>query len=265
MNKEQLGKIRQWFDGFVAGFYGDDEYVNANIKLKEDHSKRVCDEILFLAEELGLDENNRLLAETIGLLHDVGRFPQFVKYKTYHDPKSINHCLLAVSVLKEHKVLDALEPAERQIILDALEYHGVKELPKNLDEETLLFCRLIRDADKLDIYRVVIQAYTQQRDDPANFKFEMELPDEPTCSPDIIEAILNGEHIDYAKLRTWNDMKLINLAWVYDVNFIPTLNRIKERRAIEAITELLPDTPDIRKVRDKVLSYVDSRIRQEDR
>jgi hypothetical protein len=76
MNKEQLGKIEQWFDGFVAGFYCGDEYVNANIKLKEDHSRRVCDEILFLAEELGLDENKRLLAETIGLLHDAGRFPQ---------------------------------------------------------------------------------------------------------------------------------------------------------------------------------------------
>jgi HD superfamily phosphohydrolase YqeK len=261
MNKEQLDKFKRWFDGFVAGFYCDDDYVNANIKLKEDHSKRVCDEILFLAEELKLGENKRLLAETIGLLHDVGRFPQFVKYRTYHDPRSINHCLLAVSVLKEHKVLDVLEPAEKQIILNAIEYHGLKQLPENLDDDTLLFCRLIRDADKLDIYRVVIQAYTQQRDDPDNFKFEMELPDEPICSPDIIQAILNGEHIDYAKLRTWNDMKLINLAWLYDVNFIPTLKRIKQRRAIETIIELLPDTPDIRKVRDKVLSYIEDRIK----
>ncbi|MFH1371448.1 MAG: HD domain-containing protein [Planctomycetota bacterium] len=280
MNKEQLDKFKAWFDGFVGRFYSDDEYINANIKLKQDHSKRVCEETLFLADELSLDENKRLLAETIALLHDVGRFPQFAKYQTYHDPRSVNHCLLAVSVLKEHRVLDVLEPAERQIILDAIEYHGLKELParlkarsrsprgvaeglrrKNLDEDTLLFCRLIRDADKLDIYRVVIQAYTQQREDPDNFKFEMELPDEPRCSPGIIQAILNGEHIDYAKLQTWNDMKLINLAWVYDVNFIPTLKRIKERKALETIIDLLPDTPDIRKVRDKVLSYVDSRIK----
>jgi len=277
MNKEQLDKFKEWFDGFVAGFYsrkgrltperdtlrwaGDDEYVNANIKLKEDHSRRICEEAIFLADEMGLGENERMLAETIGLLHDVGRFPQFVKYKTYHDPRSINHCLLAVNVLKEHKVLDALEQAEKQMILKAIEYHGVKELPENLDEDTLLFSRLIRDADKLDIYRVVIQAYTQQRDDPDNFKFEMELPDEPGCSPDIIRAVLNGENIDYAKLRTWNDMKLINLAWVYDVNFIATLKRIKKSRFLETIIELLPDTPDIRKVSDKVLGYIEDRIK----
>jgi HD superfamily phosphohydrolase YqeK len=261
MNKEQLGKLKQWFDGFVAGFYGEDEYVNANIKLKEDHSRRVCKETLFLTDELHFDEKRRRLAEAIALLHDVGRFPQFAKYRTYHDPRSINHCLLAVNVLKEHRVLDALEQAEKQMILKAIEYHGVKELPENLDEDTLLFCRLIRDADKLDIYRVVIQAYTQQRDDPDNFKFEVELPDEPRCSPNIIQAILNGENIDYAKLRTWNDMKLINLAWIYDVNFIPTLKRIKQRRAIETIIELLPDTPDIRQVGDKVLGYIEDRIR----
>lgn len=261
MNKEQLEKIRAWFDGFTAEFYCDEEYVNSNLKLKEDHSRRVCEEALFLADELGLDENKRLLAETIALLHDVGRFPQFAKYRTYHDPRSVNHCLLAVDVIKEHKLLDAFEPEEKEMILKAIEYHGLKQLPANLDEETLLFSRLIRDADKLDIYRVVTRGYIQQREDPDNFKFELELPDEPRCSPEIIEGILKGEHIDYAKLQTWNDLKLINLAWVYDVNFIPTLNRIKERGELETIIGLLPDTPDIRKVRDKILAYADSRIK----
>jgi hypothetical protein len=262
MKKEQLDKLKAWFDGFVAGFYGSDEYVNANIKLKEEHSKRVCGESIYLAGELGLGENERLLAETIGLLHDVGRFPQFVKYKTYHDPRSVNHCQLAVNVIKEHKILDDFEPAEKEIILKAIELHGVKELPNNLDDRTLLFCRLIRDADKLDIYRVVIRGYTQQKEDPENFKFEIELPDEPECTPDIIESILKGENIDYAKLRTWNDMKLINLAWVYDVNLIATLKRIKKNRYLESIIEFLPDTPEIRQVREKVLSYVESRINQ---
>jgi HD superfamily phosphohydrolase YqeK len=260
MKKEQLEGLKEWFDGFVAGFYGDDEYVNANIKLKEDHSRRVCEEMLYLANGLSLDEHKRLLAETIALLHDVGRFPQFVKYRTYYDPRSIDHCQLAVSVLREHRVLDALDPAEKQTILKAIEYHGLKELPENLDDDVLLFCRLIRDADKLDIYRVVTWAYTRHRDDPDNFEFEIELPDEPRYSPDIIRSVLNGEHIDYAKLQTWNDMKLINLAWVYDVNFIQTLKRIRERKLLETILSLLPDTEDIRRVRDKVISYVDSRI-----
>jgi hypothetical protein len=56
-------------------------------------------------------------------------------------------------------------------------------------------------------------------------------------------------------------MKLINLAWIYDVNFIATLKRIKKCGYLESIIVLLPDTPDIRKVREKVLSYIEDRIK----
>jgi hypothetical protein len=260
MNYEQLIKFKAWFDEFVAGFYGDDEYVNANIKLKEEHSGRVCSEMLYLADQLHLVGNQRLLAETIALFHDVGRFPQFLKYQTYSDPKSINHCLLGLEVLQKENVLTQLPDDERQIIEAAIRYHGEKELPSNLAGDTLLLSKMIRDADKLDIFNVVIKAYIQQRDDPDNFKLEIELPDEPRFTPEVLDAILTGGRIDYKSLRTMNDMKLCVLGWVYDVNFVPTLSRLKQRRHLETIFEFLPDTPDIRKVREKIFAYVEDKI-----
>ena len=90
MEQEQLEKFRDWFDGYVAGFYGDDEFVNANLKLKEEHSRRTCEEMRYLACELGLSGNQKRIAEVIAILHDVGRFEQFVKYRTYNDPRSVN-------------------------------------------------------------------------------------------------------------------------------------------------------------------------------
>jgi len=260
MNREQLIKFKTWFDKFVAGFYGDDEYINANIKLKEEHSGRVCSEMLYLADQLHLVGNQRLLAETIALFHDVGRFPQFAKYQTYNDPKSINHCLLGLEVLQKENILTQLPDDERQIIETAIRYHGDKELPNNLAGDTLLLSKMIRDADKLDIFNVVIKAYIQKRDDPDNFKLEIEMPDEPRCTPEVLDAILTGGRIDYKELRTMNDMKLCVLGWVYDVNFVPTLSRLKQRRYLETIFEFLPDTPDIRKVRDKIFAYVEDRI-----
>ncbi len=261
MNYEQLTKFKAWFDKFVAGFYGNDEYINANIKLKEEHSGRVCAEMLYLADQLRLEGNQRLLAETIALFHDVGRFPQFLKYQTYSDAKSINHCLLGLEVLQKENILAQLTDDERQIIETAIRYHGEKELPNNLAGDTLLLSKMIRDADKLDIFNVVIKAYIQQRDDPAHFKLEIEMPDEPRCTPEVLDAILTGRRIDYKMLRTWNDMKLCILGWVYDVNFVPTLRRLKERRHLETIFEFLPDTPEIRKVREKIFAYVDSRVK----
>jgi hypothetical protein len=260
MNNEQLNRFKAWFGKFVAGFYGDDEYINANLKLKEEHSGRVCAEMLYLADQLHLAGNRRLLAETIALFHDVGRFPQFAKYQTYVDPKSINHCLLGVGVLQKENVLSQLPDDERETIETAIRYHGEKELPDNLTGDMLLLSKMIRDADKLDIFNVVINAYIQKRDDPDNFKLEIELPDEPRCTPEVLNAILSESRIDYKKLTTLNDMKLCILGWVYDVNFKPTFMRLKERRHLEMIFEFLPDTPDIRKVREKIFAYMDSRI-----
>jgi HD domain len=262
MNKEQLTKFKAWFDKFVAGFYSDDAYINANIKMKEEHSGRVCAEMLYLADQLHLEGNQRLLAETIALFHDVGRFPQFLKYQTYSDTKSINHCLLGLEVLQKENVLAQLSDDEKQIIETAIRYHGEKELPNNLTGDTLLLSKMIRDADKLDIFNVVIKAYIQRRDDPDNFKLEMEVPDEPVFTPEVLNAILTGGRIDYKALRTLNDMKLCVLGWVYDVNFVPTLRRLQQRRHLEMIFEFLPDTPNIRKVRDKIFAYVEDRISQ---
>ena len=263
MKQGQLEKFRAWFDDYVAGFYGDDEFVNANIKLKEQHSRRTCQEMLYLAEELGLSDNQKRIAEVTALFHDIGRFEQFVRYRTYNDPRSVNHCLLGLDVLGRTKVLDGLEEKERQLIEKAIEYHGLRELPADLDGECLLFSRLIRDADKIDVYYVVTDYYRQYREDPDGFKLEVEFPDGPGCSAQVVEKVLSGRLIDYKALRTWNDAKLCQLGWVYDVNFAPTLERIRQRRFLEMIFEFLPETTDIEKVKEKIFAYVDSRIEQE--
>ena len=260
MKQEQSEKFKVWFDDYVAGFYGDGEFINANIKLKDEHSRRTCEQMLELADELGLSASQRRTAEVIAILHDSGRFEQFVKYRTYNDPRSVNHCLLGLEVLRRTKVLEQLEDEERQLVERVIEYHGLMELPAGLDGECLLFSKLLRDADKLDIFYVVTDYYKQYRDDPEGFKLEVELPDEPGYSMEVVEQLLAGRRIDYSKLRTWNDMKLCQLGWVYDVNFPATLKRIKQRGFLEMIFEFLPATEDIKRVREKIFEFVDSAI-----
>ncbi|MHC4575430.1 MAG: HD domain-containing protein [Planctomycetota bacterium] len=264
MEQEQLEKFRAWFDDYVAQFYCDDEYVNANLKLKEEHTGRTCQETLYLADELRLDANRRRVAELIALFHDIGRFKQFVKYRTYNDPRSVDHCLLSLNVLRETKVLEVLESPERQLIEEAVKYHGRKELPPDLDGECLLFSKLIRDADKLDVFYVMISNYRQYIGNPEEYMLEVELPDGPGYSPQVVEDILRGRRIDYADLHTLNDMWLLQLAWVYDVNFTATMKRIRQRRFLEMTCEFLPETPDIRRVKEKIFAFVDSRMQSAD-
>lgn len=263
MNQEQTDKIKTWFDGYVAGFYGEDEYVNANIKLKDVHSRCVCGEMWHLAGALAVSENQKAIARVIGLLHDVGRFEQFKRYRTYKDHESVNHCTLGVEVLRQSDILGDLDPAEREIIEEAVEYHGLKELPADLAGQTLLFARMIRDADKIDVFRVIAEYQKLYEQDRSNFMLEIELADEPNCTPEIIDAILNGRLIDYTRLRTLNDMRLMQLGWVYDVNFQPTLERIRQRKFLDILLGCLPQTEEMRRVGEKILTYVDAKLRDE--
>jgi putative nucleotidyltransferase with HDIG domain len=264
MTEQQLEKFRAWFDDYVAGFYGDDKFVNANLQVKEEHSKRTCEEMLYLARQLGLADNQKRLSETIALFHDIGRFKQFVKYRTYSDFRSVDHCRLGLEVLRRAKVLEGLDCPEQQLIEKAIEYHGLKKLPSDLKGQCLLFSKLLRDADKLDIFYIATEYEVQYRKDPDKFELEIELPDEPSCSPELIEGLMCGRQIDYSELRTLNDMKLLQLGWVYDVNFPATLKRIKQRRFLEKIVKFLPATEEVKKAERKIFEYVDSRI-EEDR
>jgi len=263
MEQKWVKKFRAWFVDYVAGFYGDDEYLNANVKLKEDHTQRTCEEIRYLAKELDLSGNQTRIAEVIALFHDIGRFEQFVRYRTYVDSRSVNHCLLGLEILRQTKVLDGVAYPERQLIEKAVEYHGSRELPKDLDGECLLFSKLIRDADKIDVLYVVTDYYRQYADNPQGFKLEIELPDGPEYSTEVVKELLRGQRIDYSELRTLNDMKLCQLGWVYDVNFTPTLKRIKQRRLLEMLVDFLPKNKDIERVKEKIFEYVDFRISQE--
>jgi hypothetical protein len=263
MERHKVEHFKKWFDDYVRGFYSDDEFINANIELKDKHSRRVCEEMNYLTNELGLTDNQKHISEVIAILHDIGRFEQFIKYRTYNDPRSVNHCLLGLEVMEKTKVLNDIEPKEKELIEKAIELHGEMELPASLDGECLLFCQLIRDADKIDIYYIVTSYYKQYEENPDDFKLELELPDKPEYSAELVEEILNGKRIDYHSLRSWNDMKLCQLSWVYDVNFAATLERIRERGFIEQICSYLPATVDIKKVRDKILGYIDAERKKE--
>jgi hypothetical protein len=260
MKQEQVDRFRHWFEEYSARFYGDDEYVNIHIRQKQEHTGRTCEEILFLAEQLALDDNQKRTAEVIALFHDIGRFPQFAGYRTYNDMRSVDHCLLGIEVLEQEGVLDSLRREERQWIQTAVEHHGRKSLPPDLNGQALLFSKLIRDADKLDIFRVVIGNYRAYDRDPHRSSFEIELPDEPGYSPAVLETVMNGRLVDYRDLRTRNDMKLCQVGWVNDLNFAASLERLRQRGHIEELFAFLPQSDEIVKLKEKILSDIDARL-----
>ena len=62
-------------------------------------------------------------------------------------------------------------------------------------------------------------------------------------------------------LKSWNDMKLCQLSWVYDLNFQHVFERIKQKGYLEMIISFLPQTDDIKKAAQKVLNFVKKKIK----
>lgn len=260
MQQEQLERLKTWFTKYVSGFYtAGDDFLNSNIKLKECHTHRVCKETRELTAAMKMDAADCRIAEAIALLHDVGRFPQFKKYRTYKDTVSENHCLLALTVMDEHDVLNELDPDERAVIEQAIRWHGERELPE-LDELTLYFAKIIRDADKIDIFELLVENYRLLAYEPDRFTWELEFPDEPECSAEILEALESGQLIYYSQIKTVNDAKLLQIGWVYDVYFDYCLKQIYDRGYLQAIIDLLPKNKEVTQAVNCVLSYVKNRI-----
>jgi len=265
MKQRQLDEFRNWFGEYVAGFYGDDEYINANVKLKECHTHRVCREIRHIAERVGLSASQQHVAEAVALFHDIGRFEQFARYRTFNDAVSVRHALLGVHILRQKRVLASLGESRQEWILKAVEYHADKRLPEDVEGPCSMFARLIRDADKLDIYKVVIRYYDQHRNNPEDCSLSLGFPDHPECSPRVVEKMLRGESIDYGDLRSMNDMKLMQLGWIHDINFTVTLEQIKHRRYLETLMSFLPDMADTETIRRSIFSIVDEKLKRKNK
>ncbi len=256
MNRNHLKYLKKWFADYVAGFYTDDPVNNSTIHLKEKHTEHVCRNMIFLGNALGLSDQDMILAEIMGLFHDLGRFKQYAVYSTFRDMDSENHAMLGLREMAAHKVLSGCNRNEKRWIAKAVAFHNTMKIPDDQDERTLFFIRLLRDADKLDIWRVFIDYY-KVRDKQVNAAVEIGLPDDPDFSPRVIAALNNGCFARIQDLKTLNDFKLLQISWVFDLNFAPSFKAVKELEYIEKIEATLPHSKEITAAVKNAHDYVE--------
>ncbi len=227
--------------------------------MKEEHTARVCAAVDRISSGLGLSENSRRLAATTALFHDIGRFPQYRQYRTFRDPDSDNHAKLSLWELNRHRVLHTLDPAEHQLISRAIVFHNRLRLPDQLGPEALLHCRLIRDADKVDIWRVMAEHF-RTPESLQNPVITLGLTPGGEVREDVYHRLFEGRIMNYAELKTTNELKVLQMSWVFDVNFRPTFEILREKNDIDALAATLPDSPLLRQAIDFVNEYIDRQL-----
>lgn len=260
LKTDMIGSFAEWFGAYCDSFSTPVLEDQRNIITKRDHTREVCVNAVQIARDLGLSEWETMIAETIALFHDVGRFSQYRQYQTFDDSISVNHAALGAKVLLENNVLANLPKRDRNIIIHAVALHNVFSLPEGLDPETLLFAKITRDADKLDILRVVLEYFDQDAGSRAE-AVALGLPDDPGYSEDVLAALRRGEMARKSSLRTLNDFKLLQLAWMYDLNFAASARIVLERDYIARVAQKLPATDEIITTVRNVLEYVHRKAR----
>lgn len=138
---------------------------NAGVALKIAHTYRVAGISERIADSISEADVN--FSWLLGLLHDIGRFEQITRYGTFKDALSIDHAELGADILfqgnlfgmfvsqGEMKLKEFKEV--RSIAETAVRLHNKLRIPENMKAETEMYTKILRDADKADIFRVLTE------------------------------------------------------------------------------------------------------------
>src|SRR5512139_3663430 len=105
MPADDFPRLVSWFRAYVAGFCRRDPDAAPVYRMKERHTRRVRLEMRGLGARMGLSGRELETAETAALLHDVGRFKQYERYRTFRDGDSEHHGRRAVREIRAHGLL----------------------------------------------------------------------------------------------------------------------------------------------------------------
>lgn len=256
-----INNAKKVFQDYVSNY----DPTNGRIKLKIDHILRVSEICKNIAISLNLTEEEIKVAELIGLFHDLGRFEQVRLFNTYNDKVcGIDHADFSNKVLFENNFIRKFIEDDKydEIIKIAIFNHNKLNIEPNLSEKELLFSKIVRDADKLDI--IYTSTCYEFLDVFWYDNFNVEKIDEQ-----IVENFAQTKLLEYKYVKTNADQSMCFFSYIYDLYFTYSIKYLKENKYLELfvqrIKEVFP-SPTIHKQIDRVLdianTYIDKQLKK---
>jgi len=253
-----LDKHIAWFKAHAASFLTGAPEYDTHIELKIEHSLAVLAEAKAITPTLALSQRLVQAAHLAALYHDIGRFPQYRRYRTFQDSRSANHAHLGVRALRQEKAsMPPIDASLRPLVLGGVILHNRRDIPRGISPELAVVAKIVRDSDKLDITRVMLD-YLRPGGKTSDV-VTLHVADEPEkYSPEIIAQIQSGRIGDYSSMRFKNDFTLILLSWVNDLNFKASRQAFLDRGHAEELFGFLPDVPEIARLK----GHIDATLRK---
>lgn len=238
--------MKEKFAEYVSNYNMEDYHI----KYKYNHSIRVEKICVALAELLNFNREDTYIIKTIGLLHDIGRFEQLKLTGSYND-NEFDHAAYGAMILFKEGLIEKFEvdPKYYDIIEFAILNHNRFEIEETSDERKLMFARLIRDADKIDIF----DAYTYLH--AYNIT---NIEDEVTN--EVAIQFKKRETINRKIRKTKADLLLSVISFVFDINYQESFKIIYEQRYLDELYNQMEDGSKFREYFEFAKDYVKERI-----
>ena len=236
---------------------------DGSIALKIKHTYEVVKKSEYIANGLRLDKENIELAKIIALLHDIGRFEQIKEFGEFND-KKIEHAEFGVKVLFDNSLIRKFIDEDKydNIIYKAIYNHNKYKIEENLNEKELLQCKIIRDADKLDNFRVKEK---DKLEDMFPKIYNEKTINYETISEKVYEDFMQHKCIKLEDRKTIIDYWVCVIAFIFDLNFNISLQYVKENNYIDILVNRIEYKNDTTKqkmedIRKCAKEYIDDRI-----
>ena len=256
-----LEELARLYDAYVDTYREADGELPVMMRLKRVHTGFVVKNAEAIADGEGFTDEEREVSLAAALLHDTGRYEQLRRYNTFKDSESVDHAVFSHDIVVEKGWLDQIEEVKvkgegeqrKDSILKAVLYHNRRDLPEGMDPLTEVASHTVRDADKLDIFRVLedqVEHTDWKGDSRAFWNLSVSAPPNPV----VVECIEKGQPVDYQNIKSLSDFVLIQVGWMISGIHFATARRLcRERNHLayrRKFLHQLTDSPAIDRVCD---------------
>ncbi len=263
------------FAEYVRNYDPSDE----KIKLKIDHTYRVAGLCQRIAESLGLSEPDVDIAWLLGMLHDIGRFEQIRRFGTFNDVQSVDHAEFGADLLFKEGLIRKFaegyyeecelarsgnEEAEQIIknnehhnkdtgLLEmAIRQHNKYRVKEDLTERQRMFCDILRDADKVDIFKV-------NADIPMEIIYDVttEELNNGIITKEVLESFYKKKTVLKSVRKSAVDHIVGHISLLFELVYKESYRQAKEQGYVYKLLDFKSDVPEVNAEFGDMRKYVD--------
>lgn len=282
INKPAINRknVINTFAEYVRNYDPSDE----KIKLKIDHTYRVAGMCQRIAESLGLSEPDVDIAWLLGMLHDIGRFEQIRRFGTFNDAQSVDHAEFGADLLFKEGLIRKFaegyyeecelarsgnEEAEQIIknnehhnkdtgLLElAIRQHNKYRVKEDLTERQRMFCDILRDADKVDIFKV-------NADIPMEIIYDVTTEElkSGVISKEVLESFYKRETVLKSVRKSAVDHIVGHISLLFELVYKESYRQAKEQGYVYKLLDFKSDVPEVNVEFDNMRKYVDEFLKK---